>query len=490
MSKFNEFKISANTLSALEQMGFDEATPIQAKAIPLLLEGEDIIGQAQTGTGKTVAFAIPAVENITPEIDDIQILVLCPTRELAIQVSDEFKKITQMHPDIETIAIYGGQNISIQLKALKRAKRQIIVGTPGRVMDHQRRGTIKLDYLNTVILDEADQMIDMGFYEDMKTILSETPEDRQTVMFSATMNKKLMSLMEDFQNNPKHVNVMDQKEQSKQIKQVYYQISPASKFEALKRLITFYNFESALIFCNTKIKVDELAEQLMNSKYTAAALHGDLDQKKRAQVMSAFRKGNIRFLIATDVAARGIDIDDLEAVVNYDFPRFGEDYVHRIGRTGRAGRGGLALSFIARKELENMKKTARMKKLRLEEAQVPSIKDLEKKNLRSLRDELAQIRVSEKDEKLLENFLVICEDMNLTEEQVFALMLKYIAQNKFKELDAGMVFEEQMGKYNKSKSHKQSNKHKKFPAKDGKNFKHSFSKKRRSNNSKKTSKFK
>ena len=298
MAKFNELNISAETLSTLDKMGFAEATPIQTKAIPVLLEGKDIIGQAQTGTGKTIAFAIPAVESISPELGDVQVLVLCPTRELVLQVASEFEKLTEFKRDVEVLAIYGGQNISIQLKALKKNKKQIVIGTPGRIMDHQRRGTLNLEYLSTLILDEADQMIDMGFHEDIETILSQTPEDRQTVMFSATMNKKLMGIMEEFQDNPEHISVMDQQEQSRQIKQLYYEVSNVKdKTEALKRLIAFYNFDSVLIFCNTKIKVDELTEILMENNYTAAGLHGDLDQKKRDKVMASFRKELLNSLL-------------------------------------------------------------------------------------------------------------------------------------------------------------------------------------------------
>lgn len=435
-------------------MGFSEATPIQTKAIPALLDGRDIIGQAQTGTGKTIAFAIPAVENISPELGDPQVLVLCPTRELVVQVANEFEKLTETKRDVEVIAIYGGQNISIQLKALKRNKKQIIIGTPGRIMDHQRRGTLNLEYLTTLILDEADQMIDMGFHEDIETILSETPDDRQTVMFSATMNKKLMALMEKFQKNPEHISVMDSQEQSKQIKQLYYEINSRDKTEALKRLIAFYNFDSALIFCNTKIKVDELTEVLLENNYTAAALHGDLDQKKRDKVMAAFRKGAIKFLIATDVAARGIDVDDLSAVINYDFPRFGEDYVHRIGRTGRAGREGLALSFIGRNELEHMRKTARMKKLKLTEAKIPGINDIQRQVLHTIKNDISNVKLEEHDEKLVSQFLELCQEMNLFEDQIFALLLKHLSETKINNLNSKIQFEKPQSSHRERKHHR------------------------------------
>lgn len=351
-------------LKATEAMGFREASAIQAQAIPVLLNGEDIIAQAETGTGKTAAFAIPAIEKLDLSSNETQILVLCPTRELVVQVAGEFHKLTKFHKGASVLAIYGGQSIGIQFKILRRGA-QIVVGTPGRIMDHLRRKTLKLNNLSYMVLDEADQMLNMGFRDDIDTILKQTPSSRQTLMFSATMPQALVKLMEKHQKNPQRISTVNTEKQSKQINQFYFNVSGKNKFESLTKLIEFYNIKSALIFCNTKIKVDDLSDSLNAKDFSSAGLHGDMKQNKRDRAMQSFRRGNVQFLVATDVAARGIDVSDLEAVINYDLPKFDEDYIHRIGRTGRAGKAGLALTLVSGRETEHIRRIARKNNLNI-----------------------------------------------------------------------------------------------------------------------------
>jgi len=371
LTNFNEFNISEALQNAIQSLGFDKPSEIQAKAIPVLLTGEDVIGQAATGTGKTAAFAIPSIEKIDVENPDTQVLVLCPTRELVVQVAGEFNKLIKNHRGAYVVPIYGGQNISIQLKFLRK-KAQIIVGTPGRLKDHIRRGSLKLNKVTCVILDEADQMLDMGFRDDIETILKETPKTRQTVMFSATMPKELVKLMERYQNKPKRISTLtEESQQGSQINQLYFNVQGSTKLASLKRLLTHYDIKSALIFCNTKLKVDDLARSLNSNEFVSAGLHGDMNQRKRDKVMQGFRQGAIELLVATDVAARGIDVRNLEAVINYDLPKFDQDYVHRIGRTGRAGKDGLALTFVVGKEVEHIKRIARKNNMNIEGSKVP-----------------------------------------------------------------------------------------------------------------------
>ncbi|MDA1020306.1 MAG: DEAD/DEAH box helicase [Cyanobacteria bacterium] len=379
MAKFTDFNISKETIQAIEALGYDDATKIQGETLPLLLEGKDLIGQAQTGTGKTAAFAIPCIEKINTGISATQALIMCPTRELVIQVAGELKKLTKFRKDISIVPIYGGQNISVQLRALKN-NCDIVIGTPGRLMDHMRRKSLKLDQVKYLVLDEADQMLDMGFRDDMKDIISQTSQQRQTVMFSATMSQDLVRLMERYQNKAIKINITGNKEQSQQIEQLYFNLKSAPKLDALKRLLTEYNVKSGIIFCNTKMKVDELTKRLVHEDYIAAALHGDIDQKKRTRVMGAFKAGSIELLVATDVAARGLDINDLEVVINYDLPRADQDYIHRIGRTGRAGKKGLALNLVTGKELAQISRIAYTSKLTINPAQLPGVQGTETLN--------------------------------------------------------------------------------------------------------------
>lgn len=337
--QFMELNIKPEILKAVASMGFEEMTPIQARAIPVELEGADVIGQAQTGTGKTAAFAIPILQKVNPKLKKPQAMVICPTRELAIQVADEIRKLAKYMSSVKVLPIYGGQEISKQIRSLKSGV-QIIIGTPGRIMDHMRRKTVKFDDICTVVLDEADEMLDMGFREDIETILREIREDRQTLLFSATMPKPILELTRMYQKNPQTIKVIRKELTVPNITQYYYEVRPKNKGEVLSRLLDIYDPKLSVVFCNTKKGVDELVQELQGRGYFAEGLHGDMKQTMRDRVMRSFRNGKTEILVATDVAARGIDVDDVDAVFNYDLPQDEEYYVHRIGRTGRAGKQG------------------------------------------------------------------------------------------------------------------------------------------------------
>ncbi len=387
--KFEELNIDERILRAIEDMGFEETSPIQTQAIPAVCEGIDVVGQAQTGTGKTAAYTIPMLMKIDPQIKRPQAIVLCPTRELAVQVAEEIRKLAKYMSDIKVLPVYGGQEIVRQIKSLKTGV-QIIVGTPGRVMDHMRRKTVKFDNINMVILDEADEMLDMGFREDMETILTETPQDRQTVMFSATMPKAIMDIARNFQKDARVIKVVRKELTVSNIEQFYYEVRPKNKTEVLCRLIDIYNPRLSVVFCNTKRQVDELISELKGRGYFADGIHGDMKQQQRDRVMDDFRSGNVDILIATDVAARGIDVDDVDMVFNYDIPQDEEYYVHRIGRTGRAGRSGMALSFISGKEVYKLKDIERYCKTKILAKPVPSLDDVKNTKLDNMFDKIKQ----------------------------------------------------------------------------------------------------
>ena len=373
--RFDELNLDAKILRAVTDMGFEAASPIQAKAIPLEIEGKDIIGQAQTGTGKTAAFGIPLLQKIDPKNKKLQAVVLCPTRELAIQVADEIRSLAKYMHGIKVLPIYGGQEIVKQIRSLKDGV-QVIIGTPGRVMDHMRRKTIKFGQVHTVVLDEADEMLNVGFLEDMETILSELPEERQTVMFSATMPAAIAEIAKKFQKEPEIVKVVKKDLTVPKVTQYYYVVKPKNKIEVMCRLLDMYAPKLSVVFCNTKRQVDELVLALQGRGYFAEGLHGDLKQMQRDRVMNGFRKGRTDILVATDVAARGIDVDDVEAVFNYDIPQDEEYYVHRIGRTGRAGREGKAFSLVVGKEVYKLRDIQRYCKTKIVPQPIPSIDDV------------------------------------------------------------------------------------------------------------------
>ncbi len=373
--RFDELQLDERILRAVTDMGFEATTPIQAQAIPVQLEGRDVIGQAQTGTGKTAAFGIPLLQKINPKSRKLQAIALRPTRELAIQVAEEVRRLAQHMKGIKVLPIYGGQDIVRQIRGLREGV-QIVIGTPGRVMDHMRRETMKCDNVQTVILDEADEMLNMGFLEDMETILTQLPEDRQTVMFSATMPMAIQEIARKFQQNPVNVKVVKKELTVPKVTQYYYEVKPKTKVEVMCRLLDMYAPKLSVAFCNTKKQVDELVQELQGRGYFAEGLHGDLKQEQRDRVMNSFRNGATEILVATDVAARGIDVDDVGAVFNYDIPQDDEYYVHRIGRTGRAGKGGIAFSFVVGKEVYKLRDIQRYCKTRIIPQAIPSLDDI------------------------------------------------------------------------------------------------------------------
>ncbi|MEY8338620.1 DEAD/DEAH box helicase [Lachnospiraceae bacterium 62-35] len=385
--RFEDLDLSEKILKAVGDMGFEETSPIQAKAIPLQMEGKDIIGQAQTGTGKTAAFGIPLLQKVDPKNKKLQAIALCPTRELAIQVAEEIRRLAKYMHGIKVLPVYGGQEIVKQIRSLKGGA-QVIIGTPGRVMDHMRRHTIKLDGVHTVVLDEADEMLNMGFLEDMETILTQLPEERQTVMFSATMPQAIMEIARKFQKEPETVKVVKKELTVPKVTQYYYEVKPKNKVEVMCRLLDMYAPKLSVVFCNTKRQVDELVEALQGRGYFAEGLHGDLKQVQRDRVMNSFRNGKTDILVATDVAARGIDVDDVEAVFNYDIPQDDEYYVHRIGRTGRAGREGKAFSLVVGKEVYKLRDIQRYCKTKIIPQQIPSLDDITEIRVEKIMDEV------------------------------------------------------------------------------------------------------
>lgn len=389
--RYEDAGIDARILRAVKELGFEHMTPIQEQAIPLFMTGRDIIGQAQTGTGKTAAFGIPILQKINPENRSLQAVILCPTRELAMQAANELRKFARYIDSIKVLPVYGGQEIYKQIKNLKTGV-QIVVGTPGRVMDHMRRHTMKFDHVHTVVLDEADEMLNMGFREDIETILKEMPEERQTGLFSATMPKPILDITKTYQKDAAYIKMTPKEVTIPLIKQAYYQVRKQDKEEVLCRLIDYYDPKRALIFCNTKRMVDELTEHLKGRGYEVEGLHGDLTQGQRDTVMNLFRSGKMNILIATDVAARGIDVSDVEAVYNFDVPEDIEYYVHRIGRTGRAGKTGRSFTLVVGREAYKIRDIERICHTKIKERKIPNAADITaRKSEKILREAYAVI---------------------------------------------------------------------------------------------------
>lgn len=396
--QFSELGISENIQKAVNDMGYEEATTIQSLAIPVIMSGKDVIGQAQTGTGKTAAFGIPAIELIDARVSRLtQVLILCPTRELAVQACDEIRKYAKYTEGIKTVPIYGGQPIDRQIKLLK-AGAPIVVGTPGRIMDLMRRHVLKLNYIKMVVLDEADEMLNMGFKEDIETILKDVPEQRQTILFSATMSPAILKITKQFLKEPEHIKTVHQQLTVPSIEQYYFEIPKGQKLEVLCNALDVYDPKRSIVFCNTKKQVEELLSELQTRGYLAAALHGDMRQIARMQVLSAFKDGKVDVLIATDVAARGIDVEDIETVFNYDIPQDEEYYVHRIGRTGRAGKAGTAYLFITGKnQLMALKQIQNFTGKKIAFKELPTSEDIiERKHNKILHDIKNELESGEK----------------------------------------------------------------------------------------------
>lgn len=474
--KYTDADIDARILRAVEEMGFETMTPIQEQAIPVLLEGRDVIGQAQTGTGKTAAFAIPMIQRINADIRKPQGIILCPTRELAMQAAEEIRKLTRYMHGVKVLPVYGGQDIGRQIRALSQGV-QIIVGTPGRVMDHLRRHTIKTNEIKMIVLDEADEMLNMGFREDIETVLKDMPPEHQMALFSATMPQAILDITGSYQKDAVYVKVTPKEVTVAAIKQAYYRVAKKDKFEALCRLIDYYQPAKSLIFCNTKRMVDEITRMLKDRGYEAEGLHGDLTQNQRDTVMNLFRGGRCRILSATDVAARGIDVSGVDAVFNYDVPEDIEYYVHRIGRTGRAGKAGRSFTLISGREIFKIRDIERVCHTTIKERKIPSAKDIVKvKSGKLIADAMEVMEQKELDE-IKERILLATEENGFS---VLDLAAAFMQMNMGEELvdiqEEKPFFERGRGKKhsadsNRGRKHSADNRHTgKKPARKGKGF--------------------
>ena len=432
--KFSDLGISEEILRAVEEMGYTQPSPIQEQAIPFVLQGRDVIGQAQTGTGKTAAFAIPIIDLVDADFLKPQAIILCPTRELAVQVEGEIQKLAKYHKKINSVAIYGGESIDRQIRVLKKGV-QIVVGTPGRVQDHINRGTLRLEDAGIIVLDEADEMLDMGFRDDIEAILQEMPEERQTVFFSATMAKPILDLTRKYQKDPEIIKVAKNELTVAKIDQVFYEVKQSLKMELMARLMNIHNYALSVVFCNTKRMTDEVTESLGARGILAEALHGDLSQAQRDKVMGKFRKGLCTVLVATDVAARGIDVDNVEAVFNFDIPLDEEYYVHRIGRTGRAGKSGTAITFITgRREMMKLKDLERFTKATINKMTPPSVTELvELKKTQFIKD-VHRVLSKQEDNQLFEATIGQMLSEGLTQEQISLGLLKMVMGDTVKEM--------------------------------------------------------
>lgn len=389
--RFNELNLSQEIIDAVNELGFTEMTDIQKESIPLILAGEDVIGRSNTGTGKTAAFGLPAVEMITNEDKRLPaVLVLCPTRELAMQAADEMRKFAKYKRSVRICAVFGGASMEKQIHELKRGV-SIVIGTPGRVLDHIRRRTLKLENLRMIILDEADEMLNMGFREDIETVLEGIAQPRQTILFSATMPPEIMALTEKYQNDPVLVKIKSQQKTVELIEQLSFEVAMGRKTDALKLLLSAYSPSSAIVFCNTKSMVDTLAEELVKAGFKAVGLHGDMKQSQRTQVMNSFKNKVSEILVATDVAARGIDVNDVDAVFNYDLPQDNEYYIHRIGRTGRAGKKGTAVTIVSgRRQKNDLRAIERYIRAEIKEMPLPDKADIVAMKSKAMAEEIAQ----------------------------------------------------------------------------------------------------
>jgi ATP-dependent RNA helicase DeaD len=375
---FTELGLTEELLKAVEKMGFEQASPIQSEAIPPLLEGRDLIGQSQTGSGKTAAFGVPAVQSVDDQLAKPQVLILCPTRELASQVAEEIAKLAAFRPGVRELPIYGGASYERQFRGLRNGP-QIVIGTPGRLIDHIENGALQLDAVKMVVLDEGDRMLDMGFREDIEKILKATHEERQTVIFSATVPPAIKTIIKNFTQDPVHIKIEATEVTMPAIEQSYVEVDFRSKTEVLCRLLDVHDVSYGIIFGFTKVQVDEVTEALLARGYSADKLHGDMAQNMRERVMKRFRDRQFDLLVATDVAARGLDVDDLEIVFNYELPHDPEDYVHRIGRTGRAGKTGKAISLVSGREYGRLQQAVRFTKGQLVRISVPMISEVEER---------------------------------------------------------------------------------------------------------------
>ena len=424
--QFKELGLSEELLSAVKSMGFDEMTEIQEKSIPVIMKGLDIIGRSNTGTGKTAAFGIPVIEKILQNDSDfIQTLILCPTRELAQQACEEIKKFSKYKNWVKPLAIFGGVSIDKQIYQLKRGV-NIIIGTPGRIIDHINRHTLKLQNLKTIVLDEADEMLQMGFREDIENILKYIPKERQTILFSATMPPEILAITHKYQNNPILIKTNTKSKTVESIEQYYYIVPMGKKFDALDLLLIKNQPKSSMIFCNTKKMVDELTNILVSKGYKAAGIHGDMKQLQRTSVMNSFKSGKTSILVATDVAARGIDVNGIDAVFNFDLPQDNEYYIHRIGRTGRAGKSGTAYTLVCnRKQVSDLNMIAKNTKSVIKESELPNkseLVDIEIENYEKFISHLADKKIYKESYDLINSLL----EKGWTYENISVYLLNYL----------------------------------------------------------------
>lgn len=426
INNFDDLNLSGEVLKAILEMGFEQPSPIQKQAIPIMLKKEDIVAQAQTGTGKTAAFGIPIVENVNKNIKDVQCMVLCPTRELSIQVATEISNLSK-YKKISVVPIYGGQPIERQIRFLKMGV-SVVVGTPGRVIDHIKRGTLKTSNIKTFVLDEADEMFDMGFREDIEKIISFLPYERQTTFFSATMDQEMIDFAARYQKEPRFIKIVPKELTVPKVTQYYFSLKHNMKLEILSRILDVKNPKLTVVFCNTKKMVDELTASLQARGYFADSLHGDLKQIQRDVVMKKFRNSTIDILVATDVAARGIDVDDVDLVVNYDMPQDVEYYVHRIGRTARAGRDGTAISFVSPREMNSLVQIEKYIKTKIEKREMPTLKDLIKRHEERFIEEIKE-KIEKNDLKKEINLINILMSEDISPIDIAAALLKYYNEN-------------------------------------------------------------
>lgn len=441
---FSNLPLSSQLKQSLTDMGFVTASPIQSSALPFLLEGRDVIGQAQTGTGKTAAFGIPICEKVSAEIKQIQAVVMCPTRELAVQVTDEFTKLLKYKSGVKVLAIYGGQSIDRQLRAL-RSGVHILVATPGRLLDHINRGTINMTNVKMIVFDEADEMLDRGFREDIELVLNTIKQKPQVIFFSATMSKEIWALTKKYLDNPETIKVANTTQTAPKIEQIYFEIPQRQKPEVLTRLLDLNHHKLTLVFSNTKNGVNTLVEKLQSRGYLADGLHGDMRQNQRDLVMNKFRKGAIDILIATDVAARGIDVENVEIVVNYDMPGDTEYYIHRIGRTGRAGKAGTSYSFVTPREIQQIHDLRRYVKAEVVRKDPPSTTEAEESRLAQLLEKVTSF-INEKNLGKYETMVEKLHSDDLPPLEVAAALLKIALRDDMQQEE---VFESREESYDR-----------------------------------------
>lgn len=446
--KFEDLAISKELLRAVQEIGFEEMTPIQAEAIPLIIEGKDIIGQAQTGTGKTLAFGLPLLDALHARVRKLQVIVLCPTRELAIQVAEELKRVLTYKKGIYVVPIYGGQPIDRQIRSLN-AGAHVVIGTPGRTIDHINRGTLRLNTVKTVVLDEADEMLNMGFIDDVEIILRKIPPERQMLLFSATMPKPILELAKKYQKEPTFVKVVHRQLTVPNVEQFYFEVKESSKLDVLCRLIDVHGLKSSLVFCNMKRRVDEVTMQLEARGYLAQGLHGDMTQPQRTYAMERFRRNVTEILVATDVAARGIDVENIEAVFNYDLPQDEEYYVHRIGRTARAGKSGQAFTFVVGREIHKLRDIESYAATKITRSPIPSLTDVGEVKTSALLERVKTIidrGGTEEYERVIDPLLK--EDY--TSLDIAAALLKMVMDEEGKE-HSKMVMDEEVREHSREK---------------------------------------